>query len=369
MEWGEVGCRLTLWHLTADLDAGRRYFCTRYIVRTAIIGCGLIGKRRAEIVKQTLGCELTVVADVNIEKAKALGHVLGCEVTDDWNQVVKRGDIDAVVISTTHNWLAPIAIEALKNGKHVLTEKPMARNAQEAEAVLNALKEQSGRHLIVKAGFNHRFHRAIWKGYELFSQGAIGEPLFIRCRYGHGGRPGYGDEWRAKPEISGGGELLDQGVHALDLFRWFLGDFKEVTGFTTDYVWTAGKGVEDNAFALFRTSSNQVASLHVSWTQWKNIFSFEIFGREGYLIAEGLGGHYGPERLTYGRRKPESGPPNIQTFDFSGPDTSWQAEWNEFVSAIREERQPLSNAYESWQVLRMVQAVYDASKLGQVIAL
>lgn len=336
-------------------------------MRVGVIGCGLIGKRRAEIVHQSDNDELVIVADVNLMRAQELGQALACKATDKWQEVVERDDLHAVVICTTHNWLAPIAVAALKNAKHVLTEKPMAKNAQEAQQIIDVLEKNKNEHLIVKVGFNHRFHAAIWKGYSLFRSGAIGEPMFARCRYGHGGRPGYGDEWRAKPELSGGGELLDQGVHAIDLFRWFLGDFSETTGFVMDYMWTAGKGVEDNAFALFKTPNNQVASLHASWTQWKNIFSFEIFGREGYLIADGLGGHYGLEQLTWGRRKPESGPPDIEIFEFTGPDRSWLVEWDEFSAAIREKRQPLSNAHDGWQVLRMVQAVYESSEQGQVI--
>jgi predicted dehydrogenase len=336
-------------------------------VRVGVIGCGLIGKRRAEIVYKSPEDELVVVADVNLSAAEDLGNTLVCEFTDKWQDVVERHDLEIIVICTTHNWLASIAIAALENNKHVLTEKPMARNAQEAEQILQVLKQKGKEHLIVKVGFNHRFHEAIWKGHTLFKQGAIGEPMFARCRYGHGGRPGYGDEWRAKPELSGGGELLDQGVHAIDLFRWFLGDFSDATGFVMDYMWTAGKGVEDNAFALFKTPNNQIASLHASWTQWKNIFSFEIFGREGYLIADGLGGHYGQEQLTWGRRKPESGPPDVEVFNFSGPDRSWVAEWDEFSAAIREKRQPLSNAHDGWQVLRMVHAVYESAEKGQVI--
>jgi predicted dehydrogenase len=207
------------------------------------------------------------------------------------------------------------------------------------------------------------------KAHELFSQGAIGELTFLRCRYGHGGRPGYGEEWRADPAISGGGELLDQGVHAVDLFRWFAGEFSDAFGMIASYLWTAGGQVEDNGFATFRTAGGQIAQLHASWTQWKNIFSFEVFGRDGYLVAEGLGGSYGPERLTWGRRRPESGPPIVEEYEFPPTDTSWQREWDELVAAIREGREPLGSGYGGWQALRMLGAVYESHRTGALVRL
>ncbi|MDA8188704.1 MAG: Gfo/Idh/MocA family oxidoreductase, partial [Dehalococcoidales bacterium] len=130
-----------------------------------------------------------------------------------------------------------------------------------------------------------------------------------------------------------------------------------------------GSRAEDNAFALFRTSTGQTASLHASWTQWKNLFSYEVFGQDGYLTVEGLGGSYGPERLIWGCRRPESGPPDEQVFDFPGPDISWAAEWQEFVTAIREGREPLTNANDGLQAIRMVYAVYESSRTGQVVRL
>jgi predicted dehydrogenase len=262
-------------------------------------------------------------------------------------------------------------------------EKPMARTPAEAEAVVRATVElRTGRSvagrrpIVFKVGFNHRHHPGVARAHEALRRGDIGEPMLVRCRYGHGGRPGYETEWRATPEIAGGGELLDQGIHALDLFRWFLGDFVEAAGFTSTYVWrspnVAHPGrheVEDNAFGLFRTAKGQVASLHASWTQWKNLFSFEVFGREGYLAVEGLGGSYGVERLIVGRRLPGSGPPEEQSVEFPEPDASWQKEWEEFLNAIHEQRQPLASAHDAWEALKMVQAIYESQRTRAVVRL
>jgi predicted dehydrogenase len=333
-------------------------------VRVAVIGCGLIGRRRADIVRRSPGDELVIVADVDEGRASSLATKIGCLATTEWQEVVAREDVEIIVVSTTNDWLAPITIAALQHGKHVLCEKPPGRNPEEARRMMEAAKG-SGRKL--KIGFNHRHHAAVWKAKELFDQGSVGEPLFIHCRYGHGGRPGYEQEWRADPEVSGGGELLDQGIHAIDLFRWFLGDFTKTFGYADTWFWNMP--VEDNAFALFRTAKGQVASLHASWTQWKNLFCFEVFGRDGYLIVEGLGGSYGPERLRVGRRKMEGGPPEEEVLGFPGPDTSWEVEWREFVSAIRENREPLANGYDGWQAMRMVYAIYESARTGRAVRL
>ncbi|MCJ7668609.1 MAG: Gfo/Idh/MocA family oxidoreductase, partial [Anaerolineae bacterium] len=332
--------------------------------RVGIIGCGLIGRRRATVVGESAGDKLVIVADVVRSHAEQVARENGCLMTTDWREVVSRDDLDAIIVSTTNDWLAPISIAAARNGKHVLCEKPLARNPEESWQVVEAARASK---VTLKTGFNHRHHAAIWKAYELSDQGAIGEIYHIRCHYGHGGRPGYDREWRTNPEISGGGELLDQGIHALDLFRWFLGDFEKAVGFTTTSFWKTH--VEDNAFALLRTNKGQVASLHASWTQWKNLFSFEIFGRDGYLIVQGLGGSYGLERLVWGKRLPESGPPEEKCFDFPGPDLSWEEEWREFVTAIREDRKPLGSGYDGWQALRLAYAIYESAATGCVVKL
>lgn len=339
-------------------------------MRVGLVGCGAIGRKRVRALRNFPGDELALVADVDPDRASVLAADAGCGVAPDWQGVVSNYAVEIVVVCTTNNWLAPVTIAALEHGKHVLVEKPMARSVKEAKDIV-AAAQRSAR--VVKVGFNHRHHPAIWKAKSLCVEGAIGEVLFARCRYGHGGRPGYEREWRSNSQIAGGGELLDQGTHAIDLFRWFLGDFAEAIGFTTTYVWTETPGsllpVEDNAFALLRTRAGQIASLHASWTQWKNVFSFEVFGRAGYLIAEGLGGSYGAERLTVGRRGLEGGVPEEETTEFPGADLSWEAEWQEFVSAIREGRQPLANAHDGLQALRAVAAVYKSARTGALASL
>jgi predicted dehydrogenase len=242
----------------------------------------------------------------------------------------------------------------------VLCEKPLARTPEEAAALV-AVAAQSKRAL--KTGFNHRYHPAIAEAHRLACEGRIGRILVLRCRYGHGGRTGYEHEWRAD-RVSGGGELLDQGVHALDLFRWFAGEFTEMSAMVSSAYWPIE--VEDNAFCLLRTAEGATASLHASWTQWKNLFSFEVFGESGYLEIEGLGGSYGPERLVIGERR-ASGAPSEQQIEFLGEDTSWAAEWAEFTAAIREERAPEASGWDGWQALRLAAAAYESARSKTVV--
>jgi predicted dehydrogenase len=246
-----------------------------------------------------------VCCDRVTERAQTLaGAHAGAESSQDWEHTVARADVDLVVVATTHDLLAPVAARAAAAGKHVLVEKPGARRAAELDPVAEAAKTSRA---LVRIGFNHRYHPAFQKARAILSSGELGDPMFVRARYGHGGRPGYNREWRACPEVSGGGEAIDQGVHLIDLARWFLGDFVEVKGFARALYWDMR--VEDNAFLLLRTATGCIASLHASWTEWKNLFSFEYSGRLGKLEISGLGGSYGPERLTHYRMLPEMGPP------------------------------------------------------------
>jgi predicted dehydrogenase len=235
-------------------------------------------------------------------------------------------------------------------------EKPAARSAGELDGVI-AAATRSRR--LVRVGFNHRYHPALQKARELVDGGAVGDLMFLRARYGHGGRLGYDKEWRADPRLSGGGELIDQGVHVLDLARWFLGDFTQVDGFAHTYFWNMP--VDDNAFLLLRTAREQSAFLHVSCTEWKNMFSIELYGRTGKIQIDGLGGSYGMERLVYYRMLPQMGPPEEQRWEFPGADQSWELEFREFLDDIRLDRQPEAGLSAARAALAVIDEIYRRS--------
>ena len=192
--------------------------------RVALVGCGLIGRKRADVLAAGV---LRVACDADEGRARALAAAFGAEASTDWRAVVVRADVDLVIVATSHDVLAEITAAAVASGKHVLVEKPAARRARELDAVAAAAAHSGAK---VRVGFNHRYHRAFRQARSIVDAGALGPLTHVRARYGHGGRLGYEKEWRFVPEISGGGEALDQGVHLIDLARWFLGDFEVVAG-------------------------------------------------------------------------------------------------------------------------------------------
>lgn len=320
----------------------------------AIVGCGLIGQKRAKMLGSA---RLIVCADIVQERADRLAAtVTGCKAVTDWKAAVNDPAVSIVIISTLHDSLAEIARGAVAAGKHVLIEKPAARRAAELADLAEAAVANGS---LVRIGFNHRYHRALQKAHDLVTSGVLGRLMFLRARYGHGGRLGYDREWRSAPAKSGGGELIDQGSHLIDLARWFLGDFTEVDGFATTYFWDMP--VDDNGFLLLKTAEKKVAFLHASCTEWKNTFSFEIYGRDGKIDINGLGGSYGTERLTYYKMLPEMGPPETTTWEFPMQDNSWSIEFSEFLEDIRLKRTPSPGLRDAIEVLTIIEKIYRTS--------
>ena len=333
-------------------------------MNVAIIGCGLIGRKRAVALSSYTGDSLAVVCDIDKSRAELLAKDFHCEYETDWKKVVSRNDVDIIVNSSINDVLEPITTAALSSGKHVLCEKPLGRNADEARRMVEAARKNDR---ILKTGFNHIFHPALWKAKKMLDDGAIGKLLTIRARYGHGSRPGMEKEWRSSKSLCGGGELLDQGVHVIDLIRWFSGEVLQVYGKAETKFWNIE--VEDNAFAILTCRDAVTAIFHVSWTNWRNIFSFEVFGTKGYLSINGLGGSYGTETLEFGKRKPEGGKPDIETFEFEAADTSWESEWVEFRSAINEGRQPLRNGLDGLRANQVIEAIYESNRTNAPVTL
>jgi predicted dehydrogenase len=323
-------------------------------LRAAIVGCGLIGQRRA---RTMTGAKLVACADIDLKKANALAESApGCVAFGDWRELIARTECDLMIVATPHDTLAEITEAAINRGRHVLVEKPAARRPAELEPVIAAAERASVR---VRVGFNHRYHRALRKARELVDAGALGELMFIRGLYGHGGRIGYEREWRADPRLSGGGELIDQGPHLIDLARWFLGDFTVVEGFAGTFFWDMP--VDDNGFMLLRTATGKTAFLHASCTEWKNMFSFEIYGKVGKIHITGLGGSYGVERLAFHRMLPQMGPPETTNWEYPMADDSWTVEFAEFIEDIRKARTPAPGLADAHAVLRVVDQIYKAS--------
>jgi len=322
----------------------------------AIIGCGLIGKKR--LTGLPADSKLVVACDTDLSRAEALAKTAqtGRAVTD-FQQAIDDPQVEAVIVATFNSALAEISAVAIRAGKHVLVEKPAGVSAEQIDDLISLAKNHN---VCVRVGFNHRYHPAFIKAREIFDSGVMGELMFIRARYGHGGRIGYDKEWRADPKLSGGGELIDQGIHLIDLASWFLGEFTKVEGHTATYFWNMP--VDDNAFLSLQTAKGQTAWLHASCAEWKNLFSFEIYGRHAKLHIEGLGGSYGVEKLFHYQMKPEMGIPETKVYEFPGADESWRIELNKFEDDVRNKRTSDSGLREARAAMDVVEQIYKRNQ-------
>ncbi len=347
-------------------------------MNVAIIGCGLIGKKRASAL--TTDDTLVSCCDNDQNVLEQFSTQFSCKPYIDYRSLIAESKCEAVVVAVVNKYAKDIVEQLLRSGRHVLAEKPLGRNAQEARdmvelssASLQLRRSQDkvdSKSLIgpiLKTGFNHRFHPAIMSAKKRADAGDVGKILSIRGRYGHGGRPGMEKEWRASKDLCGGGEMLDQGVHLIDLIRWFGGDIASVMGKVETKFWNME--VEDSAFAVLTTIQNVTASINVSWYNWKNIFSFEIFGTEGYLRIEGFGGSYGRESLEFGRRNKQGGRPTVETLEFPQEDLSWNEEWKEFKASIHQHREPVGNGIDGLRANEVVHAIYESNRLKREVAL
>jgi len=297
-------------------------------VKIALLGAGLIGRKRG---KDLGGHALVGVYDPQAERARALASELGTEAFESEGALLERSGAELVVVATTNASLHAAASRAVAAGRHVLVEKPAGLSVAEIEE-LARLARQRG--VAVKVGFNHRFHPALLETRRLVEAGQLGPLMFLRARYGHGGRLGYESEWRARPELSGGGELLDQGVHLLDLVHAFFGPLPLRSAFVTTSFWRMP--VDDNAVVTLVGSEAppRWATFHVSSSEWKNTFSLELYGRDGKVLVQGLGGSYGKETLTYYRMLPQMGPPETEVLEFEGPDRSFGLDLENLVAHV-----------------------------------
>jgi predicted dehydrogenase len=326
-------------------------------LRVAIVGCGLIGAKRAAALSDE--DHLLACHDLDGRAGERLAQRFGCESCETFQGLLELAP-DVVVVATPHDELAGLAELALAAGAHVLVEKPAGVSAAQVDRLIDSASASG--HL-VKVGFNHRFHPGIARAAEEVHSGRHGELMHLRARYGHGGRIGYEHEWRAAPERSGGGELIDQGMHLLDLTYWLAGPLPLHSALLRTHFWDMP--VEDNAALLLGQAGSRTgpwAMLHVSWTEWKNLFSLEVYCRTAKIQVDGLVRSYGPQRLTIFRMGPELGPPEVEEVAYPDEDRSWEREWASFTRAIAADDELLLNggledARYAWQ---QIEAAYAA---------
>lgn len=324
------------------------------MIRFGIIGLGKMGRIRVEALRER--------SDVNL--------VCGYDPTYSYDslpntrsvdELLQRKDIDAVAICTPNHLNKAITIEALRCGKHVFCEKPPAFNAAEM-AEIRKVEEASEKNLMY--GFNHRHHRSVVRMKEIIGSGQFGRVLWMRGRYGKSVEPRFFETWRSKKELAGGGILLDQGIHMVDLFLYLCGTFHEAKAYVSNLYWKSD--LEDNVFAILRNKdTGVVASLHSTMTQWRHLFSLEVFMERGSLILNGLktsSGTYGDEKLSISRNRSVS--PAATWEDEENityhTDSSWAAELDHFICTIREGRPvEIGNSKDAAELMRLIDMIYQ----------
>ncbi len=330
------------------------------MIKIGIAGYGKIGRVRANEIKKNQHAKLVGVYDIN--KPNDLDPNI--KFHDSFDELLRQ-DLDAVFICAFNNVLADYTVKAIQAGKHVFCEKPPARTSEELKAVIEIEKQSN---VYLKYGFNHRYHYSVIEAKKIIDSGKMGKLLWLRGVYGKAGSIDYDKNWRNYKEYSGGGILIDQGIHMLDLMRYFSGQtFKNINSFVTTSYWNIK--AEDNAFVIMQSEEEVTAMMHSSATQWKHKFLLEMCFEEGYINLDGILSNtrsYAPEKLVIGRREFEDitfamGKPkeNITWFE---NDNSWTLEVEEFIDAILGKSEIKNGtSKDALETLSLVEEIYKNS--------
>jgi predicted dehydrogenase len=322
-------------------------------IKIGIIGYGKMGKIRHEAIRQIGIGEVVAISDPEVIDAdiKNLSHA----------EIINNPEIDALIISTPNYLNKQLTIACLKAGKHVFCEKPPAFSAADMEEI-RVVENNSGRRKLMY-GFNHRHHDSVIKMKKTLESGEFGKILWMRGRYGKSVTEDYFNNWRAKKEMAGGGILLDQGIHMLDLFLHLGGSFDRIKAELSNSFWKLE--VEDNAFVILRnTETGMDASLHSTMTQCRHLFSLEVFLEKGYMVLNGLltsSRAYGEEVLTLAKNR-SSGPAvtwadevQIEYTD----DNSWRYEIKHFLDAIEKNTDiQIGNSNDALKLMKIIDEIY-----------
>ena len=326
-------------------------------LRVGIAGFGVVGQRRREHIDAHPDMQTVAVADRRYETDGVFED--GVRYYQSYRDLLGE-DLDALFVCLTNDVAAEVTRAGLERGFHLFCEKPPGRNVEDIESVREV--EQQRPDLVLKYGFNHRYHDSVQDALTLVRSGELGRVLNMKGAYGKSAIINFQSDWRTRREISGGGILLDQGIHMVDLMRLFAGEFDDVHSFVSNDYWK--HDVEDNAFALMRSRSGVVAMLHSTATQWRHRFNLEIALEEGTIVLAGLltgSKSYGAETLTVAWRSHNGeGDPKEQVTRYNS-DPSWRREIDEFADAVmgRSEVQNGSSA-DALATMELVYRIYRA---------
>lgn len=324
--------------------------------RVGIIGYGKMGQTRHKAIVESNLAEVVAVSEPShgryVDNLPNLTH----------QQIIQHVGIDCIVICTPNHLNKRLTIQALLAGKHVFCEKPPAFTADDVREIIDA-ETKSGKKLMY--GFNHRHHDSVIRMKQIVDSGEYGRILWMRGRYGKSVTEDYFNNWRAKKELAGGGILIDQGIHMLDLFLHLGGDFDRVKAEVSNLYWNLE--VEDNAFVILKNTKNgTAASLHSTMTQWRHLFSLEVFMEKGYMVLNGIitsTMSYGEEVMSIARNR--SAAPaatwkdevKTQYID----DHSWRYEMEHFFKAILNDTPiTIGNSNDALKLMTIIDEIYKS---------
>jgi predicted dehydrogenase len=342
-------------------------------MRFAVVGAGVIGQMRARSVARA-GDELVAVSDPNTEAARIAAARTRARVTADHRAFLSDGSVDAVIVSTPVQLHEAIILEALAAGKHVLCEKPLSNSPESCRRILDAAT-RSGKHVAV--GFNHRFYPSFLFMKRAIEAGRIGRLDEVRTYGGHDGLHNFRADWMYKRPHSGGGAMMDVGIHMTDLARWMAGDVTEAYGAAGENIWRIA-GSEDRAIAVLRTATGVPIQYGASWNEWKGYKAWiEAYGDRGMIRAQ-----YGPMfNLLIEQEKP--GAPRRRSYQLylgvalreklKGWETttqlSFDAELAEFRAKLEGKRSLAADVWDGVQAVEVADAVYQSTRSGQAVRL
>lgn len=331
-------------------------------IKTAIIGMGRMGKTRYAAMLRHGGFEISAVCDTNSDSLNK-DEYEKAEKFSDWRECIDKSRPDAVFVCTYNVTIPDIVCYALDKGHAVFSEKPPGRNLADTLRMKEAYDKAQDP--VLKYGFNHRYHNSVIEARALVDSKILGDVVCARGVYGKAGTPDFTHEWRNDTNISGGGIMLDQGIHMLDLMYYFMGEFTEIQSSVDQLVWK-DMPTEDSAFSILRTADGKVASLHSSAIQWRHKFSLDLICTKGFISLNGLltsTKSYGEEKISYYRKDLEQktgslGKPMEHTMCFNS-DQSWDHEIAEFYDAVTGKTPvKLGTIYDAVNMMKMIEGIY-----------
>ena len=319
-------------------------------MKFAVIGLGSFGIKRARAIKDSKIADLVYLYDTSKENAEKASNLLGVPIKN-YNEILSDKSIDVVCVCTPNKYHKDIIIDVLKSEKHVFCEKPYVRNAKEANEILEVTKNSKG---VLQLASNHRFFESVMFARKLVKEGTIGKVLSFNGRIGHNGER-LKDSWFWKKDISGGGTLLDNGCHLLDLSRVFVGNFTSGKGLTSNVYWKNIE-VEDTASGIFKTDDDRTATIYCSWRLLSGYFFFEINGTDGYINVDGRFDTHGGDKIFWSNIKEKK----VLSKDFSHiKPNSYLLEIENFISNVKNNKKISPSAEDGLEIMKMIEFIYS----------